>query len=101
MNDLRQVLSTPEGRRFLWRLMGQCGVQASVVRDGLNASAYYRSGQQDIGHFIQAEIVEANESAYLTMQKESWAMNRKDVLEEEAETEARKKADDDQGKGEL
>lgn len=85
----------------MWRLMGQCGVQASVVRDGLNASAYYRSGQQDIGHFIQAEIVEANEGAYLTMQKESWAMNRKDALEEDAEAEARTKVEEDQGKGDL
>lgn len=101
MNDLRQVLSTPEGRRFLWRLMSECGAFASVVRSGLDSSVFYLSGKQDVGHFIQAEVIEANEGAYLTMQKESWANVRKDALEEEAETEARKAVIDDQGKGEL
>lgn len=87
-NDLRVVLSSPEGRRFLWRLIGECGVFASVCRDGFGDFVVFRSGQQDVGHKLQAWILEANEGAYLTMQREAWTFAKKDKAELQAEVEA-------------
>lgn len=66
LSDLAFVLSRPEGRRVLWRLMGYCGVFTSV-KDPSGSMTYYNAGQQDVGHFIQAEIMEAKADAYIQM----------------------------------
>lgn len=100
-NDLRVVLSTPEGRRFLWRLMGECGSFASVCRDGFDSSVFYRGGKQDVGHMLQVWVLDANEGAYLTMQKEAWANDRKEISEAQAEAEALKQVHSDTAEQEL
>jgi hypothetical protein len=69
LEDLRVILSTPHGRRFMWRLMGHCRVHGSIWEP--SAKIHYNSGQQDIGHFLQAEIVEAGEQFYFQMMKEA------------------------------
>lgn len=69
LNDLRFILQTTQGRRFLWRLLSRCKAFHSVWEP--SAKIHYNSGQQDVGHFLMAEIVEANEEAFLQMMKES------------------------------
>jgi hypothetical protein len=69
LDDLRTILQAPQGRRLLWRLMGRCKVLNSVWEP--SAKIHYNSGQQDIGHFIMAEIVEADEDAVFKMMKEA------------------------------
>lgn len=65
IDDVRAVLATAEGRRFLWRLLGHCGVSKSIFAP--NSRIAYNSGMQDVGHFVQGEIVEARPEAYLQM----------------------------------
>lgn len=60
LNDIRSVLSTKQGRRFIWRLLDRCGVHRSIWSQ--SALIHYNAGQQDIGHFIEAEIVNADEN---------------------------------------
>ena len=69
LNDLRSVLELPEGRRVMWRLMEHCRVFGSIWES--SAKIHYKSGQQDIGHFIMAEIVDANEKYLFEMMKEN------------------------------
>ena len=69
LNDLRHVLSSVQGRRFLWRMLGFCKVNGSVWES--SARIHYNSGQQDVGHHMLAEIIAADEDAYLNMMKES------------------------------
>lgn len=71
LNDIRQVLSTVSGRRLLWRLMGNCRTFSSVWENKDSAKIHYNSGQQDIGHFIMAEIVEADENLLFKMMREA------------------------------
>ena len=68
--DLRVVLSKPEGRRVFWRLLTHCNVFSSVFNTN-NAMMAKNAGKQDVGHFIQAEIVEADENLYISMMKEN------------------------------
>lgn len=70
LNDLRVVLSAREGRRLVWRLLGHCRVYGSVMHQDPYIHAY-NSGQQDVGHFLMSEIIEANPEAYLVMTKEA------------------------------
>lgn len=70
LHDLRVVLGTPEGRRFAWRLLGQCRVLASIYSESPTRIAY-NSGQQDVGHFLMAEIDAANPEALALMRDEA------------------------------
>lgn len=69
LNDLRFILSHTQGRRFFYRLLEQCKVFNSVWE--ASAKIHYNSGRQDVGHFIQAEIVEADQDAYFKMLTEA------------------------------
>lgn len=69
LRDLRVVLSTIEGRRFVWKLLSHCKVFESVWHP--SALIHHNSGKQDVGHFVMAEVVEANEKALLQMMQEA------------------------------
>lgn len=69
LNDLRKVLETPEGRRFVWRVMQHCKVFGSVWEP--SAKIHFNSGRQDVGHFVMGEVVEAGEDYLLAMMKEN------------------------------
>lgn len=55
-SDLTKVLSLPEGRRVLWRILKACHVFESVWHP--SALIHYQSGQQDLGHQIMIWINE-------------------------------------------
>ena len=67
--DIKAVLAIPGGRRFLWRLLKKCKVFETIWHP--SALIHYNSGQQDIGHYVQGEIVDASEEAYLQMMQEA------------------------------
>jgi hypothetical protein len=68
-NDLRQVLSSKEGRRVMWRFLSFCRAFASVWDS--SAKIHYYAGQQDVGHFLISEIEEADQDAFFLMMKEA------------------------------
>lgn len=69
LNDLRYLLASPQGRRFLWRVMARCKTFESIWEP--SAKIHFNAGQQDLGHFVMAEIVAADENAFLQMMKEA------------------------------
>lgn len=68
--DLRSVLSTRPGRRFVWRMIAACGVFNSV-NHASGSQVYYLAGKQDIGHLLMGEIIKADENRLLQMMTES------------------------------
>ncbi len=69
LNDLRFILQSKEGRRFLWKLLSKCRVFSSIWEP--SAKIHYNAGSQDLGHFIQAEIVTASQERYFEMMTEA------------------------------
>jgi hypothetical protein len=65
LEDVRAILDTPAGKRFLWRLLDHCKISESVFSP--SAHIYYNSGMQDVGHFVLGEIMEAQPQAYMDM----------------------------------
>lgn len=67
--DLRKaylaLLETAPGRQVLWDLLDHCGVYRSIFETSARIS--YNSGKQDVGHYLQAKILEANPSAMIEM----------------------------------
>ena len=74
LKDLKEVLETPSGRRVMWRVLEKCKVFETIWE--ASAKIHYNSGQQDVGHFIMAEIVDADERYLLEMMKE----NKKETM---------------------
>lgn len=75
MADLRFILGSPQGRRFIWRLLGHCRVFSSVFNNS-GSMTYYNTGMQDVGHFIQAEVIESKREAYFEMMRENEKGNK-------------------------
>lgn len=67
--DLKEILSLPAGRRVIWRLLVKCKTFETVWHP--SALIHYNAGQQDLGHFILGEVMEAKPEAYLQMSAES------------------------------
>lgn len=66
-NDLRAVLSTVEGQRLVWRLMGECGIH----QDSFNSNALVMArneGRRSIGIFIEMEVARECPEKFLEMQ---------------------------------
>ena len=72
--DLQAMLATLEGRRVFWRVLTQCKVYESIWEG--SARIHYKAGQQDLGHWLMDEIIQANPDAYLQMQKEAMELNK-------------------------
>lgn len=69
MIDLARVLETREGRNVIWRILSKCGVYKSVWRQ--SAEIHYLAGQQDLGHWLQSEIVNTDENYLFKMMTEN------------------------------
>lgn len=69
-DDLKSVLVTLEGRRWLWGLLNHCGVFGTVFSQDQNLMSW-RSGRQDVGHWVMSKITEAHEDAFQVMMSES------------------------------
>lgn len=74
--DIRKILETPEGARFMWRILGMTGVFPFVAPfipggpEGDRATSY-NLGRRSIGATIQADILEACPNRYASMIVES------------------------------
>lgn len=88
MDDLRAVLATPFGRRFVWRLLSHCKVFESIWHP--SALIHANAGRQDVGHYLMAEIVEANEDMLLMMMTEARIEVKRDQAEREAVQQTKK-----------
>lgn len=70
LNDLRVVLATVQGRRFVWRYLTVCGIfQTSVGQEP--HQTYYNEGKREVGLRFLDDINESDPDAYLLMLKES------------------------------
>lgn len=69
LDDIRVVLSSPEGKRFLWRILAKCKTFESIFEQ--SAKIHYNAGQQDVGHFLMSEIIEADEEILFRMMNEN------------------------------
>lgn len=74
-NDLRTVMGTPEGRRFMWGLLGECGLYRSSYHP--SALIHFNEGQRSIGLSLLGRITADCPDQYLTMQSEAIEAQRK------------------------
>ena len=74
--DLRSVMGEPAGRRFMWGLLGDCGLYAASFNNSGSITAF-NEGKRDIGLRLLARITQDCPEQYLAMQAEAIAADRK------------------------
>jgi hypothetical protein len=67
--DLRHISSSPQGRRFLWRLIGECKTFEKIW--DASAKIHFNEGRRSIGIQLLAEVMQADPKGYLLMQQEA------------------------------
>lgn len=83
LNDLRQVLAIPEGRRTIWRLMEWTQYLENPTH-ARGDMTHQNIGRADVGRFILSEIMEADDNVFFTMMQEARARKRSDQVEADA-----------------
>jgi len=69
LSDIRFILETEMGRRFVWRYLSLAGVfQTSFTG---NSTTFFNEGRRDIGLKLLADVSEAKPEAYLQMAHEA------------------------------
>jgi hypothetical protein len=82
LNDLRVILSTPEGRRLIWRILSE----ARIFHDGYTHGdagygTTYNCGRRSIGVWTLAEVMEAKPEAFMQMQREYNSEAKREEIE--------------------
>lgn len=84
LSDIKKVLSFPEGRRFIWRMWGECGTFRNAYTPKDTNHTMFCLGQKDIGLLILDEVNLAVPLAYSQMKTEYMSelmANKKKELE--------------------
>lgn len=57
LDDLRTVLSTPQGRRFIWKMLSSCDV-ISARQEAV--WTYFYEGERNVANRLKADVIEAD-----------------------------------------
>jgi len=68
IRDLKSVLSTNAGRRFIWRQLSIAGLFQNPFTG--NNTTFFNCGKQEIAQRLLADVMEAEPSAFSKMQVE-------------------------------
>lgn len=69
LEDVRYVLSSAQGRRFMWRYLNGCGLFESSFTG--NSTTFFKEGERNVGLRLMADINDSNPDAYVSMIKEN------------------------------
>lgn len=86
--DLKAVMATASGRRFIWRQLKVAGIHDSSFVGGAPDITAFKEGARNLGLMLLAEIMTEVPESYLIMQKEATeyeAMQRAYAAEEQEE----------------
>lgn len=67
--DLRLVMSSVEGRRFVWRLLEKAGVFRTSFTG--NSTTFFNEGMRNMGLMVLGDVHEACAAEYIVMMNES------------------------------
>lgn len=58
-NDVKTVLGTKSGKRFVWRLLEYCETYRTVINPNPYLMAH-NAGRQDVGHYLMMMVNDAD-----------------------------------------
>lgn len=69
LNDLKYILSTEQGKRFVWKLISRCGLFRTSFTG--SSQTFFLEGERNIGLYVLDLIMEADPEAYIKMYMQS------------------------------
>lgn len=96
--DLHAVMMTVEGRRFYWALLGETGLNESVMQAGPEMIQYH-AGRQDFGHKLYVRVITKEPDLYLLMQQEAIDEQQREIRATPIEEEPPEPPDEDSTDG--
>lgn len=78
LNDIKHVMGTENGRRFVWRILGYCGIYKDI--EGTGSEADRQIGKRRAGLYLLGIISDIAEDNVFKMMKEA---KEKTKLEEQ------------------
>ena len=78
--DMRSVMETPHGRRFVWRYLNEMGVFGAAYAPGDALATAYNEGRRGAGLSLQAELKRLCASHFVRMHAEANAQVELDAL---------------------
>lgn len=83
LNDLRTILATEQGKRFLMRLINRSNYLQTTYAGGAHMSDFaFMEGRRDFGVYIIGEITLVDSDAWLDMQKQHFEETKEKVSHE-------------------
>ncbi|HXD72176.1 MAG TPA: hypothetical protein VN628_00495 [Vicinamibacterales bacterium] len=79
VDDVRAVLSSRQGRRFVWRVLKAAGLYRSITVEG--SMIYALSGRRDFGLEVLDWVTGASRELYVQMESEGRADQARDRQE--------------------
>jgi len=70
-NDMKKILSMPEGRRMFHRFFRDCGIHTSSFTG--NSTTFFKEGERNIGLIWLRHIMKAKPEAYTQMIQENYS----------------------------
>jgi len=68
-SDIEWVLSSPSGRRTLWRLLSHCGIYRDI--EGQGDTVFKQIGRRQVGLYLLQVISDASEERLEEMMREA------------------------------
>ncbi|MFU8927761.1 hypothetical protein [Acinetobacter puyangensis] len=70
LNDLKSILATEHGKRFIQRILDRAGIHQPTYGSGGNISDFaFMEGRREMGLFILGEVTQADNNAWIDMQR--------------------------------
>lgn len=69
IEDVRWLMSSPRGRRFVWRVLSKAGIYRTSFTG--NSETFFREGARNLGLFLLAEINDHALDDYVVMLREA------------------------------
>ncbi len=74
LTDVFAIMTTPEGRRFMWRLINEiCHYDAPDFNHS-GSVTNYNLGERNVGRQIKADLYSASIDLVQQMERENWAL---------------------------
>lgn len=78
LEDIEVVMSTIQGRRFMWRLInGLCHYDRNDAQPS-GSLTYFSLGEREVGRIVKSDVYEASVEKFQLMERENWALLKGD-----------------------
>lgn len=73
--DLKWVMSSAPGRRFMWELLAECGIYRCSFNNS-GSQTFFNEGMRNVGTMKLAQLMKVCPDDYLKMQSEAMEESR-------------------------